>query len=219
MSGQQISAIAFEGSRQLAIGPVSAVARAVRDRLGQQADISVLVLDAHTSAAIDLDLRGTPDEVEQRYRNIAQEDDTPDTVKSIYIDTQVKTDAESSRRGRPRLGVVPREVTLLPRHWSWLSSQPGGASATLRRLVEHARAASVEKDRSRDATDATYRFLMHLAGNEIGFEEATRALFANERERFLTRIAQWPEDIREHAERLAEPVFVLSLQPPGKSHS
>jgi hypothetical protein len=207
MHEQETAAIAFEGTRRLASGTLAAVARAVRERLDQQADISVLVLDAQSSAAIDLDLRGTTADVERRYAILAAESATTATEN----DQSEGTDPSASQirgRGRPRLGVVPREVTLLPRHWSWLASQPGGASVTLRRLVEQARLASSGRDRSRTAADATYRFLMHLAGNEIGFEEATRALFAGEREKFLDRISQWPSDVREHAEQLSEPVFV-----------
>ncbi|MFY0534142.1 DUF2239 family protein [Nannocystis pusilla] len=29
--------------------------------------------------------------------------------------------------GRPKLGVVSREVSLLPRHWEWLERQPSGS--------------------------------------------------------------------------------------------
>lgn len=198
-------AIAFEGARRLAMGPLADVARAVRERLAGTSDVSVLVLDARTSAAIDLDLRGSADEVERRYMSAATSGATAETDNGHDEDSS--RSGVSRGRGRPRLGVVAREITLLPRHWSWLASQPGGASVTLRRLVEHARTASSGRDRARHAADATYRFLMHLAGNEIGFEEATRALFAGERERFLMRIAQWPDDVREHAERLAAPVF------------
>jgi len=205
------TAIAFEQTRQLAFGPLPEVARAVRERLDHRSDISVLVLDAHSSAAIDLDLRGTPADVERRYSVVKEASKT--TLEDYTSDSSEDSAVmpESRGRGRPKLGVVPREVTLLPRHWSWLAAQPGGASVTIRRLVEYARSASVERDRARDATDATYRFLLQLAGNEIGFEEATRALFAGERERFLGRIAQWPEDVRAHAERLSENAFQAAV--------
>ncbi len=190
------SAIAFAGTRQLAFGPLHDVAVAVQRHTASDSVDPVLVLDATTSAAIDLDLRGTAEQVAARY---APPDDEPPTAPDVA--------PEPRGPGRPRLGVVAREVTLLPRHWDWLAGQPGGASVTLRRLVEQARAGSVERDRARAATDATYRFLMHLAGNEIGFEEATRALFAGERERFLERIAHWPDDVRTHAERLSASAF------------
>ena len=106
-------------------------------------------------------------------------------------------------RGRPRLGVVAREVTLLPRHWDWLNSQPGGASVALRKLVEEARRTRGDSDRVRAAQEAAYRFLNAIAGNLPGFEEALRALFAYDRRRFADLIAGWPQDIRDHAIQLA----------------
>jgi hypothetical protein len=110
---------------------------------------------------------------------------------------------EPRGRGRPKLGVVAREVTLLPRHWEWLGTQPGGASVALRKLVEEARRASGDRDRSRAARDAAYHFMSTMAGNLPGFEEASRALFADDRRRFAGLIAGWPEDIRDHIVKLA----------------
>lgn len=109
--------------------------------------------------------------------------------------------------GRPKLGVVAREVTLLPRHWEWLNGQPGGASVALRKLVDEARRANDGKDRVRQAREAAYRFMSVMAGNERGFEEATRALFAGDRERFEEFVASWPADVRDHAKRLAAAAF------------
>ena len=103
----------------------------------------------------------------------------------------------------PELGVVAREVTLLPRHWDWLAGQPGGASVTLRKLVEQARKDNEGKDRLRRAREAAYRFLSAMAGNLPGFEEAARALFAGHRDRFAAVVAPWPQDVREHAVKLA----------------
>lgn len=194
------SAIAFVGSRLLAAGSLQEVAVAAHHHAASDAPKPALVLDATTSAAIDLDLRGTANQVAARYAPSHEPAEEPDATP------------EPRGPGRPRLGVIAREITLLPRHWDWLANQPGGASVTLRRLVEQARAGSVERDRARAATDATYRFLMHLAGNEIGFEEATRALFAGERERFLERIAMWPDDVRAHAERLSAPMFSAPVE-------
>ncbi len=109
--------------------------------------------------------------------------------------------------GRPKLGVVAREVTLLPRHWDWLAAQPGGASVALRRLVEDARNGAVAGDRRRAAQEATYRFMQALAGNEPGYEEAARALFAGDIGRFEEHSATWPDDVREHAALLAADAF------------
>ena len=109
--------------------------------------------------------------------------------------------------GRPKLGVVAREVTLLPRHWDWLAAQPGGASVALRRLVEDARRVSASDDRRRAAQEAAYRFMQAMAGDQPGYEDATRALFAGDVARFEERTAAWPEDVREHASLLAADAF------------
>jgi len=107
-------------------------------------------------------------------------------------------------RGRPRLGVTSREVTLLPRHWEWLASQPGGASVALRKLVEQARRDSVGKDLRRQAQERAYHFMTAIAGDLPGFEEATRALFADDAARFAALIEAWPAAVRAHALKLAQ---------------
>ena len=109
--------------------------------------------------------------------------------------------------GRPRLGVVAREVTLLPRHWQWLAAQPGGASAALRRLVDEARRAHAGRDAQRAATERAYRFMSAIAGQEPGFEEAARALFAHDGAAFGAHIAAWPADVRAHLLSLAQGAF------------
>jgi hypothetical protein len=105
------------------------------------------------------------------------------------------------------LGVVPREVTLLPRHWDWLGTQPGGASVALRKLVEQARKSNHGADQLRHAQEAAYRFMSAMAGNEAGFEEATRALFAGNQEVFSMQVESWPIDVRNHAKKLAARVW------------
>jgi hypothetical protein len=119
----------------------------------------------------------------------------------------VHFDAVAARKpGRPKLGVVAREVTLLPRHWEWLASQPGGASVALRKLVEQARKANSGADRRRLAKESAYRFMSAMAGDEPGFEEAARALFAGRREEFEANMASWPADVRDHARKLGEAI-------------
>ncbi len=131
-----------------------------------------------------------------------------DSGKQIDLDVRgvVKpADAglEPRGRGRPKLGVVPREVTLMPRHWDWLNAQPGGASVALRKLVEDARRKSGDQDRVRAAQEAAYNFMSAMGGNLPGFEEAARALFSHDRRGFAERIAGWPTDVRDHAIKLA----------------
>jgi len=101
------------------------------------------------------------------------------------------------------LGVVSRQVTLLPRHWEWLTDQPDGASAVLRRLVDEARQNGGTRQQRRAAQDATYQFMQAIAGDLPGYEEANRALYADDRPRLEQWIAAWPEDIRSHVLHLA----------------
>ncbi len=122
----------------------------------------------------------------------------------------VEDDAEPIRKaGRPKLGVVAREVTLLPRHWDWLAQQSGGASVALRKLVEDARRSSEGKDRQRTAAERTYRVMNALAGNEAGFEEALRALYAGNQAQFVALIATWPVDIQTYLQRLSANAFAI----------
>ncbi len=139
-------------------------------------------------------------ELEQRFPGDlgmirAFEDDSGRLTDLDYWDA-----AKSERpRGRPRLGVAAREVTLLPRHWEWLARQPGGASAAIRRLVEEARRKGAGAGEKRDAA---YRFLTHMGGDRPGYEEALRALYRGEEERFRTLIAPWPQAIRDYVGEL-----------------
>ncbi len=171
-------AIAFEGPRCIANGPLPEVALAVKKVFARGARGEVLVFDRVTSTPIDLDLSGTDAEILKRI--------------------------EPPKRspGRPKLGVVPREVTLLPRHWDWLHDQPGGASVTLRKLVDQARQTTVDAERIRKARESAYRFLTDMAGDRPGFEEALRALFAGDRARFEQLVDRWPNDIKAHARTL-----------------
>jgi hypothetical protein len=125
----------------------------------------------------------------------------------IEVDFRGSPEAAPRGPGRPKLGVVAREVTLLPRHWDWLGSQPGGASVALRKLVEEARRAHAGKDRIRLAQNAAYRFMTTMAGDAPGFEEALRALFSGKLDDFERRIAAWPAGVREHAKKLAAGAF------------
>ena len=182
---------AFEGPRRLVSGPLSEVALVIK-RAERRASEPVAIFSDATGRAIDLDLRGSDEEILNRLPQARAAAAAPDPVPP-----------GPRGRGRPRLGVVAREVTLLPRHWEWLNAQPGGASVALRKLVEAARRTSGDADRSRAARDAAYHFMAAMAGNLPGFEEAARALFADDRRKFESRIAAWPDDLREHIVRLA----------------
>jgi len=176
---------AFEGERRLASGPLAEVALAVK-RVEGRTSAPIAVFSDSTGRAVDLDLRGSDEDVVARLaETLAPAAETP------------------RGRGRPRLGVVAREVTLLPRHWEWLNAQPGGASVALRKLVDEARRANGDRDRQRAARDAAYHFMSAMAGDLPHFEEAARALFAEDRRAFVGLIAAWPADIRDHVVKLA----------------
>src|ERR1700752_4692311 len=181
---------AFEGQRCLISGTLAEVALAVK-RAGQAAFPIIIFSDA-SGRSLDLDLRGSDEEIIARLPRTAPPPPEPDAATT-----------EPRGRGRPKLGVVAREVTLLPRHWEWLNTQPGGASVALRKLVEQARRANGDAERHRAARDAAYHFMSAIAGNLPGFEEASRALFADDRRSFTRLIAAWPADIRDHVVKLA----------------
>jgi hypothetical protein len=194
MSQASTQFTAFEGERRLISGSLADVALAVKETSDAGSAMTTLIFDDSTGRTIDLDLRGTRNEILKRL---------PPTVASSDLPPADSSASEPRGRGRPRLGVVAREVTLLPRHWDWLGAQPGGASVALRKLVEQARRASGDKNRNDAARAAAYHFLSVMAGNLPGFEEAARALFAGDRARFAALIAAWPVDIRDHAVKLA----------------
>jgi hypothetical protein len=191
-----ISCTAFEGSTRIASGDLESVAAATKNVVDQNRTLPILIFDDTTSRLVEMDFRGTADEVRTRIRE--QSSRTQGDARSAALDHEAPRGP-----GRPRLGVVAREVTLLPRHWDWLNEQPGGASAALRRLVDEARRANVDRDRVRRARESAYRFMSAMAGNEPGFEEATRALFAGNEARFDECVVHWPADVRDHARKIA----------------
>ncbi|WP_298352155.1 DUF2239 family protein [Rhodoblastus sp.] len=183
----------FVGTQRVARVSNAFVASVARQILAADPGARVLVFDDATGRQVDPDFRESPG-------------------------SPAPAAAEAPRgRGRPKLGVVAREVTLLPRHWDWLNGQPGGASVALRKLVENAlhddgEASSSgwrapERDaeliRRREAREAAYRFLSAMGGDLPGFEEAARALFAEDRPRFARIVAAWPGDVAAYARWLA----------------
>jgi hypothetical protein len=184
----QDSLTAFASHERLLSGPPADVATALWERARRAPADALLIFDDATGAQVDLDLSGSEEMVRARHAPQAP---------------QAAETAARAGAGRPKLGVVAREVTLLPRHWDWLKAQSGGASAAIRRLVDEARRREPEGEDPRSARDAAYRFMSAIAGNLPGFEEAARALFAGDAKRLRTLIGGWPPDVRDHALRLA----------------
>jgi hypothetical protein len=186
---------AFAGENLFASGPLVDVVVAIMTRADADDAVAPVVYDDATGMVIELDLRGTTAEAVARLT----QDSTP-----AVPPPRSHTEGKARGRGRPKLGVVPREVTLLPRHWDWLAAQPGNISQTLRRLVDEARRAD-RGQAERTARERSYRFLAAQAGNRPGYEEAIRALFAGDAERFARSMDGWPAAVRDFALRLANP--------------
>ena len=195
--------LAFSGMRRIASGSFAEVAVAIKRTVDVGRHPSILMFDASTSELLEVDTRGSVDDVARRYAG-AVAAAAPSANSAPGDDAH----ADGPRpRGRPKLGVVAREVTLLPRHWDWLGSQPGGASVSLRKLVEQARRTHAGRDVARKSREAAYRFMSAIAGGQESFEEATRALFAGDRPRFEALLADWPAAVRIHAMVLAQASF------------
>lgn len=194
MSDTPTSCIAFRNDRRIAEGVLRDIARDIKQAIGTDSPEGVLVFNVETSQPVEIDLRGSLDDV------LARLPAAPQPAEPAPAET-------ARGPGRPKLGVVAREITLLPRHWDWLALQPGGASVALRRLIDEARKTHGSKDRMRQAQEAAYRFASVMAGNRTHYEDAMRALFAGNRTRFIELTDGWPTDIRDHARRLAAPAL------------
>jgi hypothetical protein len=171
---------AFADNRLVASGPLEEVLRATKKRAGKSGK-PILIFEESSGRQVDFDLRGSLDEVLAR------------------TSTQAKPGP-----GRPKLGVVSREVSLLPRHWDWLENQPNGASAAIRRLVDEARHNETGIERGRHVRNGINRFLWSVAGDFANFEDVARALDAREDSRLDGLMSSWPKDVRDYVFRRVE---------------
>ena len=194
MSSPSLRCTAFSGPQRIASGELRHVAMKAKQAFDLHPDRPVLVFDDADARTVEVPL----------------ELPAADLLR-LLAQPQLATNADAApaprKPGRPKLGVVAREITLLPRHWDWLAAQPGGASVALRRLVEDARKVSSADDRRRAAQEATFRFMQAMAGDTPGFEEASRALFAGDVTRFEEQVTRWADDVRDHALWLATDAF------------
>lgn len=174
---------AFVGDRRIVSASLEPMLLATKARFDEDPGARILIFEDRTGRQVDFDFRGTPAEVVARA--------LPEPVKT--------------GPGRPKLGVVSREISLLPRHWEWLEEQPNGISAAIRRLVDEARKKDPEGEQARLQREAAFRFMTAMAGDLPGFEEASRALFAKDNPRVVELTSEWPGDIRSHVIRLLDP--------------
>ena len=191
----------FIGHKRIASGSLAVNALTAKQAFAVGLPSSLLTFCDHTGQVVDIDLRGSDAEILARLPPEERQSHGSEAVLN-YSEEAV----ELRGRGRPKLGVVAREVTLLPRHWDWLAAQPGGASVTLRKLVDEARRANVDRDRQRRASECAYHFMSVMAGDMAGFEEASRALFANDAAKFRQLTEAWPADVRDYVRYLAYPL-------------
>lgn len=176
---------AFVDETQIASGPIEKMLPIVKAKFDQNESALFLIFDDQSGRQVDFDLRGGMDEIVSR----------------------ALPAPSRPGPGRPKLGVVSREVSLLPRHWAWLEEQPNGASAALRRLIDQERKREPARQQARLATEAVGRFMSAMAGNLPGYEEACRALYGTNRERFEDQIRDWPQDIRAYIQSRASDAF------------
>jgi len=179
MTAAERAYTAFVDSRRIASGTLPVLLPKVKTWVDRNEDGQLLIFDDENGRQVDFDFSGSAEEVVAR----------------------AMPQAAPVKPGRPHLGVIGREVSLLPRHWEWLEAQPNGISATLRRLVDEARKHEPAKQRARAVREAASRFLTAMAGNLPGYEEACRALFAPDEAAFTRSVRGWPADIRKHALR------------------
>ena len=118
----------FTRNRKIAAGSLADVIRTIKAL--PVTPEALFIFDDQTGTRLEIDFSG---EVNAVYASAVQ------TYPEFHDNSASENTPEIKQRGRPKLGVISKEVTLLPRQWEWLASQRGGASATLRRLVDEAK--------------------------------------------------------------------------------
>jgi hypothetical protein len=182
--------MAFSGTRCVAWGPLAEVITRTKEQLGEDEQTLPLFFSDESGEQVDFDLRGTSDEAVARL--------------SEHPLFAAQPEAKRSGPGRPKLGVVSREVSLLPRHWEWLEAQRGSVSVVLRALVEEASKRHGTAHVAYKARAAAGKFMWTIAGNLPDFEEASRALYAKDDARLHELVEAWPPDVRHHVLRLVD---------------
>ncbi|MCH7331632.1 DUF2239 family protein [Acinetobacter modestus] len=180
----QMTYTAFLNEQCLASGLLADVAIAIQQH-ANQSNSTILIFNDQTGRQIDLDLSGSEQNIQQRYAE-------PEMVKKV---------------GRPKLGVISREITLQQKHWDWLDQQSSSASAVIRKLIDKELNDPNSESNRMLAKQATDRFMSAMLGNMPNYEEATRALYQGDREVFLDLIRDYPKDIKEYLTLKTQNIF------------
>jgi hypothetical protein len=182
---------AFGNGKLIVHGGLDDVVTKIKRWYDKYSNGTLLVFNDFTGKTMEFDLRGSEKEVLQKIE--------------MFLPQEIVV--VSARPGRPKLGVVTREVSLLPQHWEWLASQPEGASAALRKLVEGAKKNLVMKESVKQVQERAYKIMSILAGDLPQYEEALRSLYRRNEENFKQHIASWSPDIKDYVMKTVEPVF------------
>ncbi|MBT78986.1 MAG: hypothetical protein CL587_01170 [Alteromonadaceae bacterium] len=164
--------IAIHNKTLIAQGELPAV---IRETVKQFPDAEPYLFKLDDGKRTDIDWRGDAEEVISRL---------PASLMP-----------QAKKRGRPKLGVKSKEVTLLPEHWEWLSLQRGGASTTLRKLIDAVMAQMTPEQERRIKQDQLYN-MMRVFEDEAGFEASSRALYRLDETAFTQAIANWPQALQ-----------------------
>lgn len=182
---------AFMGTNFFGQGLLSEIILKIKKHIGSSDNTNILIFSDLTGKAIDFNFQGT----------------TSDVQKRLDIFVSEGTTQLSTGPGRPKLGVISREISLLPQHWEWLATQPGGSSAVIRKLIDEARKKSEGSLSIKQIQERVHRFTTAMAGDLQGYEEALRALYRKDEDQFLIHMGSWPQDIRDHVINLSKPIF------------
>lgn len=172
---------AFRGDTRIITDSLFNVALALQ----KQSEMNVLVFNDQTGQQIDLDLSGSEDDLKQRYTEV-------EYVKKV---------------GRPKLGVISREITLQQKHWNWLDQQSSSASAVIRKLIDKELNDPSSESNIMLAKQAIDHFMLAMLGNMPNYEEATRALYQGNKSHFLALIHNYPKDLKVYLELKAQTAF------------
>lgn len=182
--------IAFSGDIKISSGPILKVAEATKKHLIKKPNSDIQIFDHDTGQFLEVDFRGSLSQVVERMK------------KSFIIETE-----KIRGPGRPKLGVVSKEITLLPKHWDWLNLQANGASGSIRKLIDEAMKRNVAKDELKRSQNSVYKFMTIMAGNYPLYEEALRAFYANDNAKFKYIITNWPKDVRDHLLKMTDQIW------------